>query len=47
MEKAPYTIQINSDGMGVGDQALRHKLIKTYLTLLNDQILEAFPEIVR
>jgi hypothetical protein len=36
MGKAPYTIQINSDGMGVGDQELRHKLIKTYFTLLNE-----------
>lgn len=36
MEKAPYTIQITANGMGDADQELRHKLIKTYLTLLNE-----------
>ncbi|MBN2045869.1 MAG: DsrE family protein [Anaerolineales bacterium] len=35
MQKAPFTIQITSNGMGYADQELRHKLIKTYLTLLN------------
>lgn len=29
-------IQINNDGMGHGEAPLRHKLISTYLTLLND-----------
>lgn len=29
-------IVINSDGMGRGDQALQHKLIKTYFTMLID-----------
>ena len=36
MGKAPYSIQITSNGMGDADQELRHKLIKTYLTLLNE-----------
>lgn len=33
---SPYTILVTSNGMGKGDQALQHKLIKTYFTLLNE-----------
>jgi intracellular sulfur oxidation DsrE/DsrF family protein len=35
-EKSPFTILITKDGMGDADQELRHKLIGTYLTLLNE-----------
>jgi len=35
-DKAPTTILITSDGMGDANQELRHKLLKTYLTLLNE-----------
>ncbi len=35
-DKAPTTILVTSDGMGKADQELQHKLIKTYLTLLNE-----------
>ena len=36
MDKAPFTILVTANGMGQGDQELQHKLIKTYLTLLNE-----------
>lgn len=36
MEKAPNTILVTSDGMGDADQELRHKLIRTYFILLNE-----------
>ena len=32
---SPYTILVTNNGMGKSDQELQHKLIKTYLTLLN------------
>ena len=35
-EKAPFTILVTKDGMGEADQELGHKLIVTYLTLLNE-----------
>lgn len=41
---SPYTILISSNGMGNGDQELKHRLIKTYLNLLlaNDY----FPSVI-
>jgi len=33
---APDVIQITANGMGQGDQDLQYKLLKTYLTLLNE-----------
>ena len=39
-EKNSTVILITNDGMGNADQELQHKLIRTYLTLLNEhQIL--------
>ena len=35
-ERAPYVIQVISDGMGKADAELQHKLIKTYFSLLNE-----------
>jgi selenium metabolism protein YedF len=35
-DKAPFTILIPHNGMGHADQALQHRLIKTYLTLLSE-----------
>ena len=36
LKKAPYTIVITNNGMGNADLELQHKLIGTYLTLLNE-----------
>jgi intracellular sulfur oxidation DsrE/DsrF family protein len=33
---SPCTILVTNNGMGQSDQALQHKLIKTYFTLLNE-----------
>lgn len=43
-QDATILIQITSDGMGRGDEALRRKLIATYLTLIdqNDMLPGAF-----
>jgi selenium metabolism protein YedF len=35
-EISPYTILVTNNGMGKAEQELQHKLIKTYLTLLNE-----------
>ena len=41
--KDPVAVVINNDGMGVAETALTHKLIKTYLNLLDldDRLPEA------
>lgn len=35
-DKAPITILVTRNGMGDADQALQHKLVKTYFRLLDE-----------
>lgn len=39
-----YVIQVTNNGMGHADKELRHKLIRSYLKLLNEQ--EQLPEAI-